>query len=177
MPPIWDEDIVRHLHEKIKNVANGLTTYAYFSNIPAFRLTETYRLPERAATQTGIFYENTLTSVTKEPPPFSINIDESYLNPRGGVSFLYLDMYADGRKPKEAASFIEKFLLNFERKNPNKTLAILSPFRNTNSFLQSRLYPKCKRLDNIYIETIDRIQGLTSDFTIFLILLSSFGTD
>lgn len=169
LPPIWNEGLVRHLHEKIKNVANGLTTYAYFSEVSTFRLTETYRLPERAAKQTGIFYENTLISVSKEPPPFKIVLNESLLNPKGGVSFLYLNLYTDGRKPKEAVNFIENFLTDFERDNPKQTLAILSPFRDTNSFLQAKLYPKCKRLDNIYIETIDRIQGLTSDFTILLI--------
>jgi DNA replication ATP-dependent helicase Dna2 len=182
LPPVWHESEVEHLHKNIRKIAYGLETYAYYSNTKAFRLIYTYRLPERATKLTGVFYDDSIISKAFQKPPFDLNLPEKYsnmLNPDGGVSFLYLNLSNEGKTPETAMLFAKEFTEVFEENNPDKNLAILSPFRKTNSYLQSNIYTNVNNLKNVTIETIDRIQGLTTDFVIFVIPFSGvrFATD
>lgn len=182
LPPVWQESEVEHLNKNIRKIAYGLETYAFYSKTKAFRLVNTHRLPERAANLTGIFYENSIVSKAKQKSPFDLNLPEKFskfLHPMGGVSFVYLDIANEGKNTQTATLFTKEFTEIFERNNPDKNLAILSPFRITNSYLQSNIYADVKNLKNVTIETIDRIQGLTTDFVIFIIPFSGirFATD
>jgi rRNA-processing protein FCF1 len=46
---------------------------------------------------------------------------------------------------------------------------VLAFNRDSVRFLQKEIYSKCANTENVLVETIDRIQGLTTDFTIFFI--------
>jgi len=48
-------------------------------------------------------------------------------------------------------------------------IAVLAFNRDSVRFLQREIYSKCADTENVLVETIDRIQGLTTDFTIFFI--------
>ena len=45
----------------------------------------------------------------------------------------------------------------------------MTAFRKSRNFLQDNIYSEISNNENIVIETIDRIQGLTCDFTFFII--------
>lgn len=172
LPPIWDERCVSNLGKHIRWVAEGLQAYASYFDVRAFQLTDTFRLPARAATATGGFYQYPLRSVASQKPPFGLELSAEftqYLHPEGGVSVLPMPMTDAGRLGHKVLPWLKRFLRDFETQNPDKHIAILSPFRNMNQQLQGALYPICKRLQKVEIETIDRIQGMTTDFTILLL--------
>lgn len=171
LPPIWDKRFNNYTRE-MRAIAFGLESYAYNADVPSFRLSETHRLPHRAARLTGIFYENSLRSVSKNQAPFELTIPPSifgHVNQYGGVSFLFLDINGEGKQPKSILDLLTRILVDFEVLNPRKKIAFFSPFRTTNSMLQAQLYPEARDLRNIEVEVVDRIQGMTTDFAILLI--------
>lgn len=180
LPPIWDQRCVSNLGEHIRWVAEGLLAYANFFEIKAFQLTDTFRLPPRAAEATGGFYQYPLRSVAPQQPPFGLKLPAEFarhLHPEGGVSVLPMPMTAPKDVRGQVLPWLQRFLNAFEAQNPDKHIAILSPFRDLNKQLQAALYPSCQRLKQVEIETVDRIQGMTTDFTILLLPAagSSFG--
>lgn len=171
LPPIWDKRFSKH-KKKMQAIAHGLESYAYNARVPTFRLLETYRLPHRAARLTGIFYENSLQSVSKNQVPFELKIPSSisdHVNQKGGVSFLFLDLNGEGKQPKSVLNLLTRILIDFESLNPGRKIAFFAPFRPTNSMIQAQLYPEAKDLRNVEVEVVDRIQGMTTDFTVLLI--------
>ncbi|WP_282782474.1 AAA domain-containing protein [Phaeodactylibacter xiamenensis] len=172
LPPIWDEKYASNLGKHIRWVAEGLQAYANFFDVRAFQLTDTFRLPPRAAEATGGFYQYPLRSVAEQKKPFGLELPAEvtqHLHPEGGVSILPMPMTDAGRLGHKVLPWLKRFLRDFETRNPDKHIAILSPLRNINQQLQGALYPSCKRLQKVEIETIDRIQGMTTDFTILLL--------
>lgn len=172
LPPAWREELVNQLHPLIHKVANGLVTYAHYSNEKSFRLTESHRLPVRAAKLTGTFYEDSLVSVAKHTPPFKLVLSEELqkmLHPMGGSSLYYINMDDGGKKPMNAIDLIARLSKDFLENNPSKKLAIVSPFVETNKVIQATVTQSLSRDYGEVVETIDRIQGLTSDFTLLLI--------
>ncbi|WP_425420272.1 AAA domain-containing protein [Phaeodactylibacter xiamenensis] len=172
LSPVWHEPYVRHLGKHIRWVAEGLQAYANFFDVRAFQLTDTFRLPPRAAEATGSFYQYPLRSVAEQKKPFGLELPAEvteHLHPEGGVSILPMPMTDAGRLGHKVLPWLKRFLRDFETRNPDKHIAILSPLRNINQQLQGGLYPSCARLQKVEIETIDRIQGMTTDFTILLL--------
>src|SRR5690606_12346333 len=57
--------------------------------------------------------------------------------------------------------------------NNKAEIAVLAFHKDTIRFLQKEIYSKCVNTENILVETIDRIQGLTTDFCIFFVPIES----
>jgi DNA replication ATP-dependent helicase Dna2 len=169
LTPIYQQPQPEKIHLRLHKIINGLETYAYNSNTYALRLTETYRLLPRAAKQTGIFYSDSL--VSKSPIALPVNIDSTYKNlfhTEGGTSIHYLNMANEGKTPISAINFIANLVQDIHQKNPKYTIAVLSPYVESAKKLQEKLHP-LSNFEGLTIETIDRIQGLTCDITLFLI--------
>lgn len=131
--------------------------------------TNTFRLTKRGAEFTGIFYNNELNSVA--------DIDEVQtslpaLNRLGGPSLIDLELKIGDKKPGNALNAVFDLTERILKESPEAQIAILSKFKETVKELQKTFITKLHSEeipDNLKIETVDRIQGLTVDYTIFFI--------
>lgn len=164
---ITNEDIIES--RGWNPMVDGFTTVCNNINMPGFLLSDTFRLSPRGAEFTGLFYNGKLNSVAKFE---ELSLDISEINDKGGPSLLYLDLKIGDKKPFNALTVIYELTERILKKDSKATIAILSKFKETVKELQKIFVTRYKGEevpDNIKIETVDRIQGLTVDYTIFLI--------
>ncbi len=176
LPPISLQRNPQRIHEQIELIINGLETYAFNSQPPSYRLTETYRLNPRATKFTGLFYEDSL--VSKNIKKTQLNLSSKYSNlfdENGGPSYYALPLTGKGKSPINAITFISELIVDLQARNPELEIAVLAPFRETVRKLQESIFRKINSNQHLTIETIDRIQGLTCDVTIFLIPSDNHG--
>lgn len=150
-------------------IVKGFDTLCNNIPMPTFMLSDTFRLTKRGAEFTGVFYNNELNSVA--------GIDEvktslPALNRLGGPSLMDLELKIGDKKPENALNAIFDLTERILKESPEAKIAILSKFKETIKELQKTFITKLHSEeipDNLKIETVDRIQGLTVDYTIFLI--------
>ena len=76
----------------------------------------------------------------------------------------------EGKNPSnECSQFIIDLINQLKQFDIKIEIAVLAFNRESIRFLQKEIYSKCAYTENVLVETIDRIQGLTTDFTIFFI--------
>jgi len=170
---IMDEDVVAS--RGWSQIAKGFDTLCNNLSLPAFMLTESYRLTKRGAAFTGLFYGNELDSVSKTS---SIDTHIAELNKQGGPSIINLDMVVGNKNPKNAYSAISDLTSRILAERPKAQIAILAKFNETVEGLQTHFLSVLESgqiPDNVRIVTVDKIQGMTVDFTIFLIPNASLG--
>lgn len=143
---------------------DGLKTFALGTDTKAFRITTTWRLTPASALLTGMFYDNRFTSVQRETLDFS-KIQSELFPSEGGVLYLNTNDFNSKVYSKTALNIISKVVETMLSNYPKTKLAIISPFVDTVSMLQKR-YANEKYAKHITVETIDRIQGMTVDYTI-----------
>lgn len=150
----------------------GLVAMNKIGSTPAYRLTKTYRLPQRAANFTGIFYDGTLRSKVKSttwiyrdlPAPL-----RAIFNPQGGPSLLKTDLPIGDKKPAPAmllATMLVSALLNQEEK---LNVAVLTFYVDTAKALQKAIFQTVGSRSNLLVDTVSRTQGLTTDVVIYVI--------
>ena len=103
-------------------------------------LSETWRLPERAAQYTGCFYAGKLHSKVKETvslKPIGIEpwIDQ-VLSDRGGPTLVMTDMNLGDRKPISGISIATAMTLSLLSADKNLKIAVLTFFVETAKALQ-----------------------------------------
>ena len=150
-------------------IVKGFYTICNNVSIPSFMLTDTYRLTKRGADFTGIFYNNELCSVSEVEKIYT-NI--SNLNLLGGPTLIDIDMIVGDKKPENAFSVIINLSKQILTEHPKAEIAILAKFKETVEALQKSFITQIadeQLPSNIRIETVDKIQGMTVDYTLFLI--------
>ena len=150
-------------------IVKGFDTLCNNIVMPTFMLSDTFRLTKRGANFTGIFYNNELNSVAKID---EVKTSLHELNKQGGPSSLFLELEVGNKKPNNALNAIYDLTERIFTECPDATIAILSKFKETVKELQKTFMTKLQSEeipDNLKIETVDRIQGLTVDYTIFFI--------
>ncbi len=151
----------------------GLKTLSYFYKGSAnYILTESYRLTKSSVHATNVFYEDKLVSKSDATLPIAFtqgSLASRILNPGGGTSLKKITMDNGVAPSRECIDIIEGLINELKNLNPKVEIAILAFNRETVRTLQSQILPKNKDLDNLIIETIDRIQGMTVDYCIFVI--------
>lgn len=144
----------------------------YLPNAKQYILTESYRLTENSIKGTNLFYGDVLKSKSdvKLPLDFSnFSILKKYLNNYGGSSMIRFKLPA-GRLPSNDCSiFIVKLIDEIKRFNTKAEIAVLAFHKDSIRLLQTKIFTKCVNTENVLVETIDRIQGLTTDFCIFFV--------
>lgn len=151
-----------------RTLIDGLKLLADNSSSPIYQLTTTYRFSQRAADYTGIFYNGSL--VAKESHQFN-DLPSLYkiLCKDGGPTLVLTDMPSGDNTPQFAAymvSFIVSSILNDSK---DKEIAVLTCMKKTTRALQMIITQKVGTRKNILVDTIARVQGLTTDIAIFLI--------
>lgn len=159
-------------------MVDGLKALSDNSSIPIFQLTETHRLTDRAANYTGVFYKNNLNSRAKKDIRLSfpeMNFECGKLfNPKGGPTLIKTDLKVGDFKPNNAlklATDIVKHLLTADEK---LHISVLTYFVETTKALQKSILQSVGYHKNLLIETVSRVQGLTTDVTIFVVPNSSY---
>ena len=169
LPPIvlTNEDLINRFNWS--DFIKGFQTICSYFSFNSFMLSDTYRMTTRGAECTGVFYNNELRSVSEnQKVPTAI----SDLNPLGGAVIKEMEMKVGDKNPPNAFDYIYGLTKSVLLENFKAEIAILSKFRETTRQLQKYFtlrwegkdYP-----DNIKIDTIDRVQGLTVHYCFFLI--------
>lgn len=165
---VTNEDIINRFHWT--SIVKGFETICYNFSFRSYMLSDTFRLTKRGAESTGIFYNNELRSVSDVQ---TIPSKLSELNRQGGPMFIGLDMRVGDKAPINALDSIFHLVNKLITESPKAEVAVLSKFRESVRQLQKHFilkWTKTKDLpDNIRIETVDRVQGLTVDYCVFFI--------
>ena len=159
----------RHYHFYV----DGIVSMNALGRIPAYSLTKTYRLPERAASFTGIFYDNILVSAqdkmatyTYDELPYGFDL---VLNPQGGPSLIKMDLPLGDKKPQSVLSLSTLIVTAFLSLKEKLHITVLASFIETTKALQKSIFQTVGNHNNLLIDTVSRIQGLTTDVAIYVI--------
>ena len=167
LPPIVKMNNPLYNTWNVNTQVEGLKTYALGSDTKSYRIVTTFRLTEKSAALTKIFYGNRFISVKKEYHDFSSAGVNLFPND-GGVLYCCTNDLKDGLYSESADVMIRKVIETMENKFPKMSLAIMTPFRDTVKELQKRFSNSDIDLD-LTIETVDRIQGMTVDYAVLYI--------
>jgi len=157
---------------------DGLKALTDNASLPIFQLTETHRLTERGANYTGLFYKDSLKSKSKKD--IRLTFDElfeeagKYLNPKGGPTLLKTDLLIGDLKPKNALHLSTEIVKHLLSVNEKLHISVLTYFVETTKALQKQILQTVGYHKNLLIETVSKVQGLTTDVCIFVIPNSSY---
>ena len=165
LPPIVKLNNPVYNSWNVNAQVEGLTTFALGSDIKSYRIVTTFRLTERSAKLTKLFYGNRLVSVKKEYRSFK-EADNMFFPDEGGVLCYCTGDVRNGVYSEKADSIIREVLGVIEQYYADMKVAIVTPYRHTVRELQKRFATSDTELD-LTIETVDRIQGMTVDYAIF----------
>lgn len=161
MPPIVKTTKDRIRKQGYEPLIDGFDTLTVSNKFKTYQLSDTYRLGERAATFTGLFYNGNLKSMS----------DSEYLQieQKDGPILVPMDLPIGDPAPTEAiqkAITIASEVLNKDKKCK---IAILSQLIKTTGALQVEVARQLGSINNILVDTVARVQGLTRDVTIYVI--------
>lgn len=145
----------------------GMKTFALGTDTKAYRIITSFRLSPNSAKLTGIFYDNRLSSVNPRIPDFS-SINSSFILKEGGIIYQTTGDNSNGVCTDGALEVISSILSGFKASYPEAEVAIITPFKESVKELQKH-FLTADSLINLTIETVDRIQGMTVDYTIMYI--------
>ena len=160
-----EETIVRNDYFML---ANGFQTLCNNFDFPSFILTESHRLLPNAAELTSSFYHTPIKSVADFE--YIIDPDKLSFAPKdGGCTILFKEMpvgeKADRASCMYAIDIISKILSIY----PDVKVAVLSKFRATVRMLQNCFISQYGSKNNVLIDTVERVQGITCDICLYFI--------
>lgn len=161
MPPI-----VIMSNDRIKRLAyeplvNGLETITASTRYPNYQLSDTFRLGTNAAKLTGLFYKGALRSLARESNMFS--------QKKEGPVIVPIDMPIGDPIPSNAIKEAVRIASDLIQQNKKIEIAILSLLIKTTTALQVEVARTIGNANNILVETVARVQGITKDVTIYVI--------
>ncbi|RZJ98809.1 MAG: hypothetical protein EOO46_24025 [Flavobacterium sp.] len=147
-------------------------------SVPLYQLTETYRLPDRGASYTGLFYNNSLKSKARTDIRLTYseltNDVNAFFNPQGGSTLIRTDLEVGDKKPANALELARLIVAHLLKAKETLHISVLSNYIDTVKSLQKCIYQSVGNQKNLLIETVARIQGLTTDVTVFVIPNSGY---
>ena len=168
-PIVLEESKAVKIDKNIFTVINGLRTFSSNNSENSYRLVNTYRLTECSAEQAGVFYQNSLKSMSAKKGLTVTGGFSDWFCPKGGSSLIYYQKMDEGKIPKNAIDQIIKVIKAIRIEHPTIEIAVLSAFKDTvNSITDSMLKVKLNMYNN-EVNTVDRIQGMTVDLCIYMI--------
>lgn len=159
-------------------LVDGLKALSDNASMPIFQLTETHRLTDRGANYTGIFYKDSLKSRSKKDirlafPEISFECRKLF-NPNGGPTLIKTDLKLGDFKPQNALRLTTDIVKHLLISDEKLHISVLTYFVETTKALQKAIFQSVGYHKNLLIETVSRVQGLTTDITIFVIPNSSY---
>lgn len=147
-------------------LANGFTTLCENFDYKSYILTETHRLLKKSAALTSLFYHTPLKSVANFEYVFA-NSDIQYLPKDGGTILLYKEMPVGEKADKSSCELSIRIVEDILASQPKLKIAVLTKFRATVRMLQNSFISKYGSKDNVLIDTVERVQGMTCDVCIY----------
>jgi superfamily I DNA and/or RNA helicase len=159
-------------------LVDGLKALSDNASMPIFQLTETHRLTDRAASYTSLFYKGSLNSRAKKDIRLSFSETafdiRKYFNPQGGPTLIKTDLKVGDFRPKQALKLATELVMHLLSTNEKLHISVLTYFIETTKALQKSIFQTVGYHKNLLIETVSRVQGLTTDVTIFVVPNSSY---
>lgn len=147
---------------------NGLMTMSHKRQLPSYQLIRTYRLPQRNADYTGLFYRGNLFSAKSDEVLMLTSLNK-ILHHNGGPTLVLTDMPISDATPQFAMDIATFMVYSILKENPTTEVSVLTCLRKTTRALQKVVALRMGLGNKVLMETIARVQGLTTDITIFLI--------
>lgn len=152
---------------------NGLQLLTENSTSPIYQLMTVYRFGQRSADYTGLFYNGTL--VAKKSPFYSdLPSMNLLLSKKGGPALLLTDMPIGDPFPSFAIMLTTYVVGKLLNDNKKKEIAVLTCLKNTTRSLQKAIIQNVGSHTNVLVDTVARIQGLTTDVTLFFVPNTSY---
>lgn len=173
LPPVvsMNEDLVKQ--SGAGPLIDGLHSLSSCGAFPIFQLTETHRLTERAASYTSLFYHAPLRSRSASSIPWNypeMPIEAGgFFHPYGGPTLLKTSLTMGERNARNAVPFAVGLVGSLLQLDESLHIAVLAPFVGTAKTLQRGVYQSFGYRKNVLVETVSRVQGLTTDVTVFVI--------
>ncbi len=178
LPPIITINDDKIYKKNYDFLVDGFKAMSCTQLFPFYQLTETYRLTSRGALYTGVFYNNNLKSKSKDNIRLSFpempNEVGRFFNPHGGPTLIKTNLQVGNRKPGNAIEITKLLVAFLLESNKELNISVLSNFVETVKALQKSIYQSIGNHKNLLIETVAKIQGLTTDITIFVIPNSGY---
>ena len=164
LPPIVKQSNPLYNLNNVSSQIHGLKSIALGSDIKSYRIVTSFRLTKKSAKLTKLFYNNRLTSVKSDYLDFS-KISIPMFPSDGGVIYLFTNDMGNGYYSDSCNAILHKIVNCLDENYPSYKIALISPFRDTVKELQKHFSSPDYNID-ITIETIDRIQGMTVDYSV-----------
>ena len=161
MPPIVKTSKDRIRKQSYEPLIDGFDTLTVSNKIKTYQLSDTYRLGERAATFTGLFYNGSLKSMSDSD---YIQVDQ-----KDGPILVPMELPVGDPTPIEAIQKAVTIASEVLNKDKKCKIAILSHLIKTTGALQVEVARQLGSINNILVDTVARVQGLTRDITIYVI--------
>ncbi len=178
LPPVVSLSDDKVSRKNYGALVDGLKALSETASLPIFQLIETHRLTDRAANYSGVFYKNSLNSRAKKDIRLSyseMDIEFGKLfNPSGGPTLIKTDLKAGEFKPKNALNLTTDIVKHLLATNEKLHISVLTYFVETTKALQKAIFQTVGYHKNLLIETVSKVQGLTTDVTIFVVPNSSY---
>lgn len=172
LPPIviTKKEILLKVNPKINKVQLGFETIIDTLNTKAtYRLTKTRRLTSDSSNLTGLFYNNSLLSSSPLNGKIIHSPElKSLFHPNGAVTVASLEIVGENNlNQMEIFERINKILKEIKTDDPEIKVAILVPTIYLEKLITQNVADKGLLNSRITISTIHRIQGITTDYTIY----------
>lgn len=174
MPPIVLLSQERILRGKYSPYIDGFQFVADYSTEPVYQLTATRRYGKRAADFTGIFYNGSLETKVMQQDIIIPEKLKDYLSPNGGPAYVPINMNIGDLRPTHVIDYIVSIVKDYLAINPKKEIAVLAHQVKTVNAIQMELSRNGINSTNVIADTVARVQGLTTDVVIYLIVNSSY---
>ena len=147
LPPIvvTNVDVINRF--QWASIVKGFETICRDFTFKSYMLSDTFRLTQRGAESTGIFYNNELRSVS------DIQVIPSKLpelNSNGGPVFVGLDLNVGDKVPMNAFDCIFNYVSKITTENPNAEIAVLSKFRESVRLLQKHFVRQLRACQTMF---------------------------
>lgn len=166
LPPIVslsEEAMVRNDYGML---ANGFNTLCNKFKYPYYLLAKTYRLLPKSASLTSIFYNESLIPVNLESKYDSAL---PYIDKKGGTYLKLLSMPVGEKSDLNSCQYVIELVSEILSENSKASIAVLSKFRASVRMLQNSFITKFGAKENVLIDTVERIQGMTCDYCLYYI--------
>lgn len=160
-----EDAIIRNDYSRL---ADGFGTLCDHLGFKSYILTETHRLMPEAARLTSLFYNVPIKSLSSQTYTFADgNIEFA---PRdGGTKLVQYDMPKGEKADRSSCKHAIELISQIFTKYPKVKIAVLSKFRATVRMLQNCFIDKFGNSNNVLIDTVERVQGMTCDVCLYFI--------
>ena len=173
LPPVTAINNDRVQRMNYNRFINGMYQTALADSIPVYMLSDSLRLPDRAVRYTGHFYNDALKSDSDKTIPMSYpGIPEwlsGILSQQGGPGLIKTDLKVGDRKPLAATSLAAAITSMLMASDKKLRIAVLSFYVESTKALQRVIYSEMGHSDRLIVDTVSRVQGLTTDVVIYVI--------